>query len=223
MRANNICPSFILVYTIWYIEATLFNLSHVLHCESAMQSTTPHLETPDASLIQRAQQGDSHAVGWLYERFQQNIFRYLYYRLGDHQSAEDLTSEVFLRMLRSLPRYQPQEAPFQAWLFKIARNLAVDHFRRSGSQEHLQETLVAPDSPPEQAAERSLTHQRLRQALARLGDEQREVVILRFVLALPIGQVAQMLHKSEDAIKGMQRRGLLALRKCLNDMEVSDV
>jgi len=186
-----------------------------------MQSTIPHLETPDAGLIRRAQQGDPHAVSWLYERFQPSIFRYLYYRLGERQAAEDLTSEVFLRMLRSLPQFQLREVPFQAWLFQIARNLAADHFRRAGRHEELHEAFAAPDSTPE-LAERSLTHESLRQAIARLGDEQREVVVLRFVLALSIGEAAQMLQKSEDAIKGLQRRGLQALRHFLNDVEVSD-
>jgi RNA polymerase sigma-70 factor (ECF subfamily) len=204
------------------MRATLFALLYVLYFKGAMQSTLLLLETPDASLIQRARQGDHRAVSWLYERFQPSIFRYLYYRLGERQAAEDLTSDVFLRMLRSLPQFKLQEASFQAWLFQIARNLAVDHFRQAGRLETLHDTVAAPDSTAEQA-ERSLTHDQLRQAISRLGDDQREVVLLRFVLSLSIGDVARMLQRSEDAIKGLQRRGLQALRDSLNAVEVSDV
>ena len=116
-----------------------------------MQSTTSALPVPDPDLIQRARRGDPGSITWLFERYQPVLFRYLYYRLGDWQSAEDLTSEVFIRMLRALPGYQPQAAPFQGWLFLIARNLAVDHFRRSGRSETLGENLSALDPLPEKA------------------------------------------------------------------------
>jgi RNA polymerase sigma-70 factor (ECF subfamily) len=168
-------------------------------------------------LIQRARQGDHGSIGWLFERYQPGIFRYLYYRVSDRQAAEDLTSEVFVRMLRALPDYQPQAAPFQGWLFQIARNLAIDYFRQSGRNEALTENLKAPDPVPEAALDHALTHEELRSALSKLGDEQREVIILRFVLGIPIAQVAESLGKSADAVKGLQRRGLLALRNVMSE------
>ncbi len=180
-----------------------------------MQATSASSSNPNPQLIQRAQQGDGGAVSWLYAQYQTSVFRYLYYRTGDRGVAEDLTSDVFLRMLRALPHYRIQAAPFQAWLFQIARNLATDYFRQSRQDESLSEALEAPGLTPEAAAEQALTTERLRQALAGLGAEQREALIMRFVLKFSLEQTAQALGKSEDAIKGLQRRGLSALRQAL--------
>jgi RNA polymerase sigma-70 factor, ECF subfamily len=185
------------------------------------------LTTIDTNTILGAQAGRPDQVTALYEHYHAGIFRYLYYRVGNRQTAEDLTSEVFLRMLRNLGAYRLQgsPAPFQAWLFQIAHNLATDHFRQAGSnpQTTLTEDLVAADPAPEVRAERRLSHEQLRRALSRLNEDQRDVVILRFVVGLPITEAARALHKSEDAVKGLQRRGLLALRESLSDLEASYV
>jgi RNA polymerase sigma-70 factor (ECF subfamily) len=88
------------------------------------------LEVLNPTLIRRAQEGESAVVGALYERYQRGIFRYLYYRVGDQQTAEDLTSEVFLRMVEKLSNFDDRQLSFQAWLFQIARNLSIDHYRK---------------------------------------------------------------------------------------------
>jgi RNA polymerase sigma-70 factor (ECF subfamily) len=185
------------------------------------------LNPVDTNTILGAQAGRSEQVTALYEHYHAGIFRYLYYRVGDRQTAEDLTSEVFLRMIRNLGQYRLQgsAAPFQAWLFQIAHNLATDHFRRTNNhpQLPLAEHLAAHDPGPDVSAEHHLSQEHLRQAFARLNEDQRDVVLLRFVVGLPISEVAHTLHKSEDAVKGLQRRGLSALRDSLNDMEASYV
>src|SRR5690554_1016607 len=86
-------------------------------------------------VIIQAQAGNAAAMTAIYERYRPRIYRYLYYRLGHQQTAEDLTADVFVRMLEALPRYRPGAAPFQAWLYRIARNLAVDHLRQAMSRE----------------------------------------------------------------------------------------
>lgn len=178
-----------------------------------------------AELLVRAQQGDEAAIGELYQQHSVRIFRYLYYRLGDQQAAEDLTSEVFIRLIHSLPSYRPQNGSIQAWLFQVARNLVVDHHRYMAYRNHaaLHENLVEGGEDPASLADRSLNSERLRRALAQLTTEQREVVILRFVVGMPIAEVAQLVQKSEDAVKGLQRRGLMALRAILEGWEVSYV
>lgn len=181
-----------------------------------MRNGNASLPAPTPELIQRARQGDHGSISWLFERYQPVIFRYLYYRISDREAAEDLTSEVFVRMLRGLPGYQTQSAPFHSWLFQIARNLAVDHFRKSGREEAMTDTLQDLDPIPENALDHTLTHDELRLALTTLNYEQREVIILRFILELPIVQVAQILGRSADAVKGLQRRGLLALREAMS-------
>ena len=175
--------------------------------------------------IRKAQNGDEAMISALYQRYHQSVFRYLYFRLADQQTAEDLTSEVFVRMLRFLGGFQPPSASFQAWLFQIARNLVTDHFRRMGIREdiELEEDMIAVHDDPADAVERGLTSETLRRALKKLNDDQRDVIILRFVAGMPLGEVAESLNKSEDAIKGLQRRALIALRQILADWEVAYV
>lgn len=182
--------------------------------------------SPDITtdLINRARNGgDAEAIGTLYEMYRVSIYRYLFYRTGDAQAADDLTSEVFLRMIAALAGYRIQGVSFQAWLFQIAHNLLIDHYRKMSHRDDVElEDAMMTDTATTipQNVERSLTSVTLRQALNRLSSEQRDVIVLRFVAGMPIAEVAQTLNKSEDAIKGLQRRGLLALREVLSDWEV---
>jgi RNA polymerase sigma-70 factor (ECF subfamily) len=181
----------------------------------------PENDLTDITL--RAKNGDIAAAGELYERCHQDIYWYLFYRVGDSQSAEDLTADVFLRMLRGLPNYQPQGKPVEAWLFQIARNLAIDHYRsnhRNESIELEENQLVEPEAL-HTTVENALTGQKLRRALDHLSADQRDVIILRFVLGMPIADAARAINRSQDAVKALQRRGLLALRDLLITWEVS--
>ena len=182
-----------------------------------MKDTILQVGAPNQDLIKRAQQGDRESIGWLFERYQPGIFRYLFYKIGDRQIAEDLCADVFVRMMRSLPGYQDrQAASFQSWLFRIARNLVVDHYRKDDKNQELSENLPASDPLPEAVLEKSLSYAELQHGISQLNGEQADVVILRFVLGLPISQVAQVLGKSEDAVKGLQRRSLMTLRQLLS-------
>lgn len=177
----------------------------------------------DETLILRARSGESGAIAELYRRYYESVFRYLYYRVGDQLTAEDLTAEVFERMVRRLPRFQPRGAPFEAWLFRIARNLSVDYFRKMSKRQHtvLDERITANAESPERAASRSLASDQLLAALDTLTNAQREVIILRFLAEMPIAQVARVMGTTENAIKGLQRRGLVALRDVLSEWSVS--
>lgn len=179
-------------------------------------------EVLNEDLINRAKEGELVVVSVIYERYQQGIFRYLYYRVGDQQTAEDLTSEVFLRMIEALENYNHKKSSFQAWLFQIARNLSIDHYRKTKHQKNvpLEDNFSVEEGEPLEIVTRELTSEKLHQALTKLPDNQRDVIVMRFISGLPIGEVAQSLHKSEDSIKGLQRRGLLALREILNEWEV---
>ncbi len=178
-----------------------------------------------ANIIRSAKAGDLDSIGFLYETHHSAVFRYLYYRVGDRQTAEDLTSEVFLHMVRSLAGYKDHGISFRAWLFKIAWNLAVDHFRKTGAspQLALSDNLPSSEAEPAAALERRLTTEILRWGLSKLSADQRDVVVLRFVADLPIAEVARALNRSEDAVKGLQRRGLIALRAILTGSEVPNV
>jgi RNA polymerase sigma-70 factor (ECF subfamily) len=183
------------------------------------RATLPDVNT---ELIHGAQDGDQAMVAALYEHFNRGIFRYLYYRVGERQTAEDLTSEVFVRMLRFISGFRPPSSTFQAWLFQIARNVANDHFRKTGSHplSELSEALPADSAALDEAVDHRLTTERLRQAVLLLSESQRDVILLRFISAMPISDVAQALNKSEDAVKGLQRRALMTLRNILTEWEV---
>lgn len=174
-------------------------------------------------LIVQAKEGDSDAIGELYENFRVGIYRYLYYRTGETQAADDLTSEVFLRMIRSLSSYRLEEGSFQGWLFQIAHNLLTDHYRKTNGKTQVQlEEKVSEDplNPRTRPVERRLNSVILKQALHMLSGEQREVIVLRFIAGMPITQVAQAMNKSEDSVKGLQRRALITLRDVLTDWEI---
>jgi RNA polymerase sigma-70 factor (ECF subfamily) len=176
-------------------------------------------------LIHQAQAGDEDALGAIYQRYRLDIYRYLYYRVGHLQVAEDLTSEVFERMIRAIGRSHFETTSFEAWLFQIARNLAIDYYRKMSVRDHvaLDENLVSRGENVDQAVEKNLVGDQLVRALNEVNEAQRDVIILRFAVAMPIAQVAETLHKSVDAVKGLQRRGLMSIRNILSDWEIDDV
>jgi RNA polymerase sigma-70 factor, ECF subfamily len=181
----------------------------------------------ETEVVARAPRGEAEAAGLLYEAHQAAIFRYLWLRLGERETAEDLTGEVFIRMLKALPRYRPSATPFRAWLYRIARNLAIDHGRLAASRAP---ALALDDAPVGHNLANDLAHQvdqrlsleALRAALAGLEDGQREVVTLRFLAGLSLRETAEVVNKTEAAVKALQHRGLAALNHCLHQ-ELGDV
>lgn len=180
-------------------------------------------EQINKSIIASAKSGDEAALTAIYDAYKQKVQRYLYYRIGHAQTAEDLTTEVFLRVIENLADYRFQDVPFQAWVFQIARNLAVDHFRRQRVRNHLplDHTLPANGDGPDAIAARSVTAEQLSGALQNLTDGQRDVIVMRFISEMPIADVAQALDKSESAVKGLQSRGLDALSRILSKRKVT--
>jgi RNA polymerase sigma-70 factor, ECF subfamily len=184
------------------------------------QQTNPENIT---HLIKKAQGGDSNAIGELYEYFRLGIYRYLYYRTGETQAADDLTSEVFLRMIRSLAGYRLELGSFQGWLYQIAHNLLSDHYRKNNGKQQVEledKVVEDPLNPRTRPVERRLNSVILKQAIQKLSGEQREVIVLRFIAGMPIAQVAQALNRSEDSVKGLQRRALMTLRDVLTEWEI---
>jgi RNA polymerase sigma-70 factor (ECF subfamily) len=170
----------------------------------------------DADLIKRAQRGDAEAVGELYDRYNERIFRYVWARVHDAPTAEDLTGEAFARMVANLASYRFTGVPFAAWLYRIAHNLVVDHHRKEGGRV-LIPLQQAEEQPGETANPDSIVDQLLRvervgRALLYLDPLQREVVVLRFIVGMPLREVARTLDKTVSAVKSLQYRGLIALR-----------
>lgn len=171
----------------------------------------------EESLVERAQKRDTEAFARLYEEYFDKIYRYLILRLGNQMEAEDLTQQVFLKALESIPTFRWKGVPFSAWLFKIAHNLAVDCLRKRNKQGRLclDKVVVVSDSNPQLEVERRLEVERLIAATQKLTKAQAEVISLRFVSELPVAQVARIMGKSEGAVKALQHSAIIALRKIM--------
>lgn len=180
--------------------------------------------TPEPALVQQAQGGNLTALGTLYDQHYQPIFRFIWSRVKDQATAEDLTGELFVRMVYSLPDYRADGTPFRAWLYRIARNLVTDHHRKYGRHEALDLTQTAVTSvseeDPMQLIDMKLTAESVQQALARIDPAQREVVELRFLAGLSLQEVADTLDKTVAAVKALQHRGLSTLRLLLRSQEL---
>ena len=172
----------------------------------------------DPRLIQRAKRGDQDALGVIYDCLYPFVFRYIYYRVSDQETAEDLAAEVFVRMVERINVYEYRERPILAWLYTIARNLVTDHYRLQGRANHLplEESLVAGEShQPAQAAECHREQDCLARSLEYLTEEQRQVILLKFVEDREIAEVAEVLGKNERAIRSLQHRALAALNRAI--------
>lgn len=188
----------------------------------------------DAELVERAQGGQnnlasgSDAVRELYDRYQKPIFRYLWARVSDRHLAEDLTGDVFTRMVAALPRYRSNSGTFQAWLYRIAHNLLIDQYRKNRSKYEIPlediEYLGHPDQGPEQATEQGLFIEQVRKGLQKLDSVQQEILVLRFINGLSLQEAAAILGKSVGAVKIAQHRALKELRGILqgDESEVKD-
>jgi RNA polymerase sigma-70 factor (ECF subfamily) len=171
------------------------------------------------ALVELARGGDKEAFGLLYDHYQASVYRFLYYRTRSQTLAEDLTSETFFRALRSMNGFRWQGKDFGAWLMTIARNLCTDHFKAGRTRlEQTTEDMSAHDDAtegPESAVLASLTNELLMKALTKLPDEQRDCLIMRFLQGLSIAETAQVLGRSDGAVKQLQLRGVRNLAKLM--------
>lgn len=155
----------------------------------------------------------------LYESYYDRIARYAFVRLGNQADAEDLASEVFLRALESLDSYRERGVPMQAWLFRIAHNLIVDHFRKSAKQKtiSIDTVSVKAETDTEEQAMAGLEVARIIKALGRLTESQRKVIELRFFGELTSGEAGHVLNKRAGAVRELQSAAIKALRNLLDE------
>ncbi|MEV7321691.1 ECF subfamily RNA polymerase sigma factor, BldN family [Streptomyces sp. NPDC093970] len=172
-------------------------------------------------LVERAQAGESDAFGRLYDQYSDTVYRYIYYRVGGKATAEDLTSETFLRALRRIGTFTWQGRDFGAWLVTIARNLVADHFKSSRFRLEVTtgEMLDANEveRSPEDSVLESLSNAALLEAVRRLNPQQQECVTLRFLQGLSVAETARVMGKNEGAIKTLQYRAVRTLARLLPD------
>jgi RNA polymerase sigma-70 factor, ECF subfamily len=167
-------------------------------------------------LVERAQKGNRDALEELYLMHFERIYSYLHLSVGNRHDAEDLTTQTFLRMLEAIGRFRWREVPFSAWLFRIAHNLAMDHFRanrRVQTEEKVPEPPGSEESSAEDQAMQSLGRAGMLELIDALSAEQQQVLTLKFLYGFGNSDVASILGKSEGAVKSLQHRALAALQK----------
>jgi len=168
------------------------------------------------ALVDSAQQGEREALEELYLIHFDRIYSYLHVTVGNRHDAEDLTTQTFMKMLESIGRFRWGTAPFSAWLFRIAHNLAMDHFRarrRWQPEEEVPETPGEEEPSAELVAMQTIGRESMLELIDRLSPEQQQVLTLKFVFNLPNAEVAAILDKTEGAIKSLQHRALVSLQK----------
>jgi RNA polymerase sigma-70 factor, ECF subfamily len=175
------------------------------------------------ALVERAQAGDSAAFGLIYDRYVDTVFRFVYFRVGNRQLAEDLTSDTFLRALKRIGSFTWQGRDLGAWLVTIARNLVADHFKSgryrlevtTGDVLDADREDRGPEGSPESAVVDHITNVALLTAVKQLNPEQQECIVLRFLQGFSVAETAQTMGKNEGAIKALQYRAVRALARLL--------
>ena len=169
-----------------------------------------------AQAVTRAKQGDREALRYLYVHYADHVYGYVASIVRDDYEAEDVTQHVFAKLMTVLPKYEPREVPFSAWILRVARNVAVDHMRQRRAIPCEEVRELQPGAEEDASRSRSMM---LRDALAALPEEQREVIVLRHLVGLSPGEIAGRLGRTEPSIHGLHHRGRGALRTALTEMQ----
>jgi RNA polymerase sigma-70 factor, ECF subfamily len=169
--------------------------------------------------VARAQEGDQEALHFLYVRYAPDVLRYVRSFVGDHYEAEDITQNVFVKLMAVIGKYEPREVPFAAWILRVARNAALDYLRARRATP-CEDVRVQDDERGRVGRERG--HD-LREALEQLPEEQRDVLILRHILGLSPVEIADVLGKTESSVHGLHHRGRLSLQSSLRDLGAAPV
>ena len=188
----------------------------------AVEHAAPEGETAVTfGLVERAQSGDAEAFGLLYDRYVDQVYRYIAYRVASSAVAEDLTSETFLRALRRIGSFTWQGRDVGAWFTTIARNLVADHYKSGRYRLELTTDDVTDSGSaptiegPERAVLEGMTNKVLLQAVKKLNAEQQECIVLRFLQGMSVSETAQVMGKNEGAIKALQYRAIRTLGRLL--------
>jgi len=176
------------------------------------------MDNKESKLLQRAKRGDKQAIAALYDLHYQAVYKYIFFRVNDQPTAEDLSAEVFIRMIKRLNTYQDRGRPLLAWLYTIARNMVTDHHRKDGKRDDLpiKDQILTDQQPgPSQLVVENQAQDCYRRALTHLPETQRQVVVGRFIEERSIPEIAGLINKSERAVRSLQHRALKSLERAL--------
>jgi len=186
----------------------------------ATEATRSDSLLPEESrLVRQAKSGDADSFAQLYDAYVERVYRYVYFRVSDDQTAEDITSQVFLKAWEHLNRFEFDGAPFLAWLYTIARNQVIDHYRTRKESVPLDKiaSLPANGRTVDEQVEARFDLQAMRNALQFLTEDQQQVLILKFIAEMTTGEIARAMGRNEGAIRALQMRALHMLSKYLDE------
>jgi len=178
----------------------------------------------DAALARRAGRGEAEAFGVLYDRYVDQVYRYTFYRVRNEAEAEDVTSEVFMRALRAIPKYEPRQA-FLAWLYRIARNAIIDRSRRQANRQQVsfEDALAHPNADqvvnPDEGLLAGSDAAGVRKAMQQLTPLQQEILVLRYVEGFDTKTISKLVGKRDGTVRGIEFRALSALRALIPSRE----
>lgn len=173
-------------------------------------------------LTERAAKRDREAFAQLYDRYVDRIYRYVYFKSGRAEDAQDLTALIFMKAWEAISHYRWEGYPFSAWLYRIAHNQIIDYYRTYFPTDPLDLARTRETGPdPVEAAEQSLTATSVQAALQHLPENQRQVIVLRFLLGYSTEEVAAIMGKTPEAIRAAQSRALRALEPLLREVELA--
>ncbi len=192
-------------------------------------SSLPDLSVAEErTLVERAGRGDQRAIGRLYDAYVAPLYRFCLARVGNETDAEDLTEEIFLKVMRAVGGFEwrplplgergEERSPFRAWIFRIARNHVVSHYRRTASRPtagEVPEWIQDESRGPAEMAELAMTVDEVFQAVEQLPQAQREVILLRFGSGLSVAETAEALDKNQTNVKVLQHKGVKKLKEIL--------
>ena len=204
------------------LQILLFTLQASLPSQTQRTTSGPD----DDALVARARKLDDEAWQIIFNRHYPRLYSYLYYRVGDPDAAEDLCGEVFERAIKNIHRFKPRDGGLAGWLTRIAQNLAYDYYRRRNARPpdplELNEAWISTGDDPAHSVLASEGASYLYQALQRLTQDQRDVILLRFIAQMRTPEVAKIMHKSVGAVKALQHRALASLRRELETLGYHD-
>ena len=193
-----------------------------MNSDSVKSSRMPLAD--ERQLVLQAQDGDAEAFGRIYDGYVERIYRFVFFRVDDQQTAEDITSQVFLKAWSNLNRFEFTRTPYIAWLYTIAHNTVIDHYRTRKVTTALEDVqLSQPDDAEavENQIDLTVEMKTIKVAMQSLTDDQQQVLHLRFIEGMSNTEIAQQLGKREGAIRALQMRGLQALAKQLAEKMVT--
>lgn len=172
-----------------------------------------------SELVAKAQHGDAEAFGRIYDLLLDRVYRFIYFRVNNKEDAEDLIETVFMKMWEGLKGYKDTGVPFEAWVFRIARNSVTDYYRTKKANLSTDEVLEVEDQSDsvEDIVEANLTKEKVLEALKKLPDTYKEIITMKFIEELENDEISQILDKPVDQIRVLQSRALKSLRKVLNE------